>query len=259
MAKNIMRLTESELYNIVSQISEGLIKSYNIDTCKSYMQKKFPNIRRIVSLKNNPYMEHGQIKKAKHNDFVGIVLDCNNFDNYMEIIETANNLLGWFTGHIELRQQVKGGYIPYTFYNLNGRFYWVNGRGGGMYLHDYLKHNPKLSFFSIIIEAKFGEIYHQKPNEVFYHATDKSVLHKILTKGLVPKSQGNFPERIYLGKSLSEIKDMVEGNLNDMVILKVDVSNVRLFKLYRDQRNSTAVFTYDNIPPSQIEIFDTYT
>lgn len=52
---------------------------------------------------------------------------------------------------------------------------------------------------------------------------------------------------------------MVEGNLNDMVILKVDVSNVRLFKLYRDQRNSIAVFTYDNIPPSQIEIFDAYT
>ena len=50
---------------------------------------------------------------------------------------------------------------------------------------------------------------------------------------------------------------MVQGNLNDMVILKVDVSNVRLFKLYRDQRNPTAVFTYDNIPPSQIQVLNT--
>jgi len=39
MAK-IIRLTEGELHNIVKQISEGLIKSYNMDVCKSYMQKK---------------------------------------------------------------------------------------------------------------------------------------------------------------------------------------------------------------------------
>lgn len=82
------------------------------------------------------------------------------------------------------------------------------------------------------------------------------MLPKILSKGLVPRSQGNFPDRIYLGKSLSEIKNMVAGNLNDMAILKVDVSNIKLFKLYRDQRNSTAVFTYDNIPPSQIEVLN---
>ena len=257
MVKRIIRLTEQELHNIVSQISEGLIKSYNIDTCKSYMQKKFPNIRRIVSLEDNPYMEYGQSGKAKYNDFVGIVLDCNNVSNYKEIVKTANNLLGWFTGYIDLRQKVKTGYIPYTFYNDNGDFFCPLKRGGGVYLDDFLRQKPELTFFSIILEAKFGEVYHQKPDEVFYHATDKSVLPKILAKGLVPRSLGNFPERIYLGKNLSEIKDMVGTNLNDMVILKVDVSNVNLFKLYRDQRNPTAVFTYDNIPPSQIEVLTT--
>lgn len=41
---------------------------------------------------------------------------------------------------------------------------------------------------------------------------------------------------------------MVGSNLLDMVILKVDVSNIQLFKLYRDQRNTTAVYTYNNIP-----------
>lgn len=259
MSKKVIRLTESELHKIVTQISEGLIKSYNMDLCKSYMQKKFPNIRRIVSLENNPYMEHGRIGKAKYNDFIGIVLDCNNISNFRKIIETANNLLGWFTGHIDLRQKVNKGYIPYTFYNFNGRFFCPYERGGGIDLNDFLKQNHLLTFFSIIVEAKFGEVYHQKPNEIFYHATDSSVLPKILSKGLIPRSQGNFPDRIYLGKSLSEIKNMVAGNLNDMVILKVDVSNIKLFKLYRDQRNSTAVFTYDNIPPSQIEVLPTLT
>jgi RNA:NAD 2'-phosphotransferase (TPT1/KptA family) len=124
-------------------------------------------------------------------------------------------------------------------------------------LYDFLDKNPQLTSFSIILEAKFSEVYHQKPNEIFYHATNKSVLQKILTIGLVPRSEGNFPERIYLGKNISEIKDMVQGNLNDMVILKVDVSNIKLFKLYRDQRNPTAVFTYDNIPPSQIQVLNT--
>lgn len=117
-----------------------------------------------------------------------------------------------------------------------------------------MSQNPKLVSFALILEAKFSEVYHQKPNEVFYHGTDKSKVQSILKQGLVPKSDGNFPDRIYLGKSVSEIVDMIGGNVNDLVILKVDVSNVKLYKLYRDQRNSSAVFTYDNIPPSQIEI-----
>ena len=257
MAKKIIRLTEEELHNIVRQISEGLIKSYNMDICKSYMQKRFPNILKIASLKYNPYMKRGKGNEPQYNDFVGIKLDCNNISNFTEIVKTANNLLGWFTSHIDLEQTVNNGYIPYRFFNFNGEFICTAKRGEEIDLYDYLGQNPQLTSFSIILEAKFSEVYHQKPNEVFYHATNKSVLQKILTKGLIPRSEGNFPERIYLGKNISEIKDMVQGNLNDMVILKVDVSNVRLFKLYRDQRNPTAVFTYDNIPPSQIQVLNT--
>lgn len=257
MAKNIIRLTEEDLHNIVRQISEGLIKSYDMDLCKSYLLKKFPNILKIASLKYNPYMRRGRGNEPQYNDFVGINLDCSDIGNFTDIIKTANNLLGWFTSHIELRQKVNSGYIPYTFYNFNGEFIYTTKLGEAINLYEFLNEKPQLVTFSIILEAKFSEVYHQKPNEVFYHATDKSVLDKILAKGLIPKSMGNFPERIYLGKNISEIKDMVQGNLKDMVILKVDVSNIRLFKLYRDQRNPTAVFTYDNIPPSQIQALNT--
>lgn len=135
--------------------------------------------------------------------------------------------------------------------NFNGEFI-CNGKKREYELNDFMSSSPNLLHFSIILEAKFSTIYHQQPNEVFYHVTDLDKLDKILQQGLVPKSLGNFPDRIYLGKNIAEITDMLEGNVNDAVLLQVDVTNVKLFKLYRDQRNSTAVFTYDNIPPSQI-------
>lgn len=93
--------------------------------------------------------------------------------------------------------------------------------------------------------------YVPKQGEIFYHATEKTKLKKILTQGLCPKSYGNFLERAYLGNSISEIKSMVQNNLTSMVILQVDVSGLNL---YRDERNPTAVYTYDTIPPSKIRI-----
>lgn len=254
MANKTIRLTENELHNIVKQITEGLIMSYDMDLCKSYLMKRFPNIRKIESLDYNPYIEQINTYKPQYNDFVGISIDPNNIDNFKEIIDTTNNLLGWFTGYVELRVKTRNGYIPYVFYNFNGQFVYLNKRGPNIYLEQLLKQKPELTFFSMVLEAKFGEQYHQKPNETFYHATEANLIDKIMKNGLTPKSKGNFPERIYLGKNIAEIKDMVGPNLQDMVILKVDVSNIKLFKLYRDQRNPTAVFTYNNIPPSQIEV-----
>lgn len=266
MVKKTIRLTEQELHNIVKGVvleiigndviylDEGLIKSYDIDKCKTYLHNIYPNIKRIVSLEQNPYQHHKHPLPVKYNDFVGIVLDENNVNNYRDISETAYNLLGWSTGCVILRKYVKSGYIEYQFNNFNGQYLHTSKDNEEIDLDDFLSQNPKLVSFALILEAKFSEVYHQKPNEVFYHGTDKSKVQSILKQGLVPKSDGNFPDRIYLGKSVSEIVDMIGGNVNDLVILKVDVSNVKLYKLYRDQRNSSAVFTYDNIPPSQIEI-----
>ena len=251
-----IRLTEGEFHRIVQEINEGLIKSYDMDICQKYLARKFPNIRRIVSLEDNPYLVRGKNVKTKYNDFVGIVIDPGDIQNFKEIIQTANHLLGWFAGHICVRQKIRNGYLEFNFLNYNGRYICSKERWGDVEIMDYLKDNPPLVYFAIILEAKFGERYHQKPGEVFFHATDVTLLPKILKNGLVPRSKGNFPERIYLGKDITEIGEMVGGAINDMVILKVDVSNVRLFTLYRDQRNPTAVFTYDNIPPAQIEILE---
>lgn len=103
----------------------------------------------------------------------------------------------------------------------------------------------------MIIEAKFGEKYVPQKGEIFYHATEKAKLKKILTQGLCPKSYGNFPERVYLGNSISEIRSMVQSNLKSMVILQVDVSELNL---YCDERNPSVVYSYDSIPPSKIRV-----
>lgn len=231
--------------------NEGLITSYDVHLCESYMTKRFPNIKKIVSLDYNPNSHHNDEHRTEHNGFVGIVLDCKSVDNYLDIIETANNLIGWYTGYVDLRLKTKTGYIPYRFNNLNGQFL-CNDKKGEYELNEFLKSAPNLLCFSIIAEAKFSTIYHQKPNEVFYHVTDSEQVDKITQHGLAPKSLGNFTSRIYLGKKYEELIEFWEGNVNDVVVLQVDVSNVKLFNLYRDHRISTAVFTYDNIPPSQI-------
>ncbi len=249
---NIRNIAISEFHNCA-----GLAKGYNMDICQAYLQKRFPNIRRIVLLNNNPNVERVRVAGAKYNDLIGIVLDFNHITNFTEIIETAKQRLGWFTDQIDIRQKVKSGHIPYRFHYVNGN-YFCPDRRGGIDLSDFLCEDPQLSSFSVIVEEKFGEVYHQKPDEFFYHAADSGALNKILAEGLRPVSQGNFPERIYLVKKMSEISHLVEGSLNDMVFLRVDVSKLRLFKLYKNQRNTNAVFTYDTILPSQIEMIDAF-
>ena len=104
---------------------EELKKSYNMDICRSYLQKKFPNIRKIVILKIRPYMKEA-LSEAKYNGFVGMALDCNDISNFPEIIETTKNMFGWVIHHIDLEKKVNKGYIPYRFHYINGEFICTN-------------------------------------------------------------------------------------------------------------------------------------
>lgn len=233
---------------VYENLNEGLMMSYDINKSKAYLQKKFPNIKNIRSLQFNPYKTFGTAYyKPKNNDFVSIDLGVD-FSNFKEIIDTVKNLLGWFTSEIFIHEYVKSGFISREFYNFDGDFLCT--KLNDISLEDYLQ-SVKILSFSLIIEAKFGERYEPNNGEVFYHATERNKVSKILRQGLCPKSYGNFPERVYLGRSIPEIASMVHKNLKDMVIFQVDVSNINL---YRDERNGTAVYTYDNIPPSQIKL-----
>ena len=244
--------TQEYLYE---NIDEGLIMSYDINKSALYLKSRFPNIVKVRSLTYNPYK---RIDKPKKNDFVAIDLG-EDFTNYKEIIHTVKNLLGWHASSIMLRESAKRGFIPRTFNNLNGVFECddlsSNGRyegenGFGNYLTDH-----SISAFSIIIEAKYGKRYIQKSGEVLYYATEYSHLKRIREQGLIPRSPGNFPERIYLGSNLREIRTMDSSNLRDTWFLKINVDGL---KLYHDERERAAYYTYDYISPDRIiKIFKT--
>ena len=243
-------ITQEYLYE---DIDEGLIMSYDINKSASYLKSKFPNIIKIRSLRYNPYKRSDRPKK---NDFVAIDLGTD-YANYKEIIYTVKNLLGWFTSSITLRETVKKGFIPRIFNNFDGTFECDDLNGVSRYdgengFDNYLA-DHSVSAFSIIIEAKFGKRYAQKSGEVLYHATDSSHLKRIREQGLIPRSLGNFPDRIYLGSDIHEIENMVGPNLQDMWFLKINVDGL---EIYHDERERTAYYTYDNISPDRIlEIF----
>lgn len=243
-------ITQEYLYE---DIDEGLIMSYDINKSASYLKSKFPNIIKIRSLRYNPYKRSDRPKK---NDFVAIDLGTD-YANYKEIIYTVKNLLGWFTSSITLRETVKKGFIPRIFNNFDGTFECDDLNGVSRYdgengFENYLA-DHSVSAFSIIIEAKFGKRYAQKSGEVLYHATDSSHLKRIREQGLIPRSLGNFPDRIYLGSDIHEIENMVGPNLQDMWFLKINVDGL---EIYHDERERTAYYTYDNISPDRIlEIF----
>ena len=237
--------TDTKQEFLFENINEGLIMSYDINKSTIYLKKKFPNIIKIRSLRFNPYKRNTTTKK---NDFVAIDLG-KNFSNYEEIIKTVETLLGWFVSEIDIREENKNGYIPKVFYKFNDTFQSRDSLfKDDIEFDKYLSETPIISF-SIIIEAKYGKRYKQKSGEIFYHATDKSFLKRILKNGLIPKSRGNFPERIYLGTDIDEIKNMVGQNLQDMIVLEINCDGL---KLYHDEREGTAYYTYDNIPPDKI-------
>ena len=121
------------------------------------MQKKFPNIRKIVILKIQPYMEEALSEDAKYNGFVGMALDCNDISNFPEIIETAKTMFGWSTHHIDLEKKVKKGYIPYRFFNTNGEFICTTKSGENINLDEFLGQKPQLTSFSIIAEPTYRQ------------------------------------------------------------------------------------------------------
>jgi hypothetical protein len=237
--------TDTKQEFLFENLNEGLIMSYDINKSAIYLKKKFPNIIKIRSLRFNPYKRNTTTKK---NDFVAIDLG-KDFSNYREIIKTVETLLGWFVSEIDIREENKNGYIPKVFYKFNDTFQSKDSLfKDDIEFDKYLSETPIISF-SIIIEAKYGKRYKQKSGEIFYHATDKSFLKRILKYGLIPKSRGNFPERIYLGTDIDEIKNMVGQNLQDMIVLEINCDGL---KLYHDEREGTAYYTYDNIPPDKI-------
>jgi hypothetical protein len=105
---------------------------------------------------------------------------------------------------------------------------------------------------------------------ILYHLTLKDFyIKKIKLKGLIPKSQhmvSNDLDRLYLSSDINELCNFIPEkriflkkkyrnigeqhipNLDNWVILKIELSSLPFFKLYKDTKMNNSYYTYDTIP-----------
>ena len=125
-------------------------------------------------------------------------------------------------------------------------------------IYDLLKNENSIS---LMIEPIYGEAISKYKNKYLYHTTPIKYLNNIMKTGLVPKTKDKrsfYPGRIYLSPNLKwneSIKTQLESETNeDYVTLRV--TNFKDMKLYPDIRFKGGYFTYDNIRPENIDIYE---
>lgn len=156
------------------------------------------------------------------------------------------------------------GYFPSIF-----EFYGVDDN-----LVDYLKYddisndfikilNNKISnshFTQLTIEAKYNDVVNLP--KFLYHVTKQSNVKKILKIGLVSKTKSKkayHNDRIYIGYNPIIVKSLTnEFDRDSYCLLEIDTNDL-IIKLYDDPDfHKYGSYTYNNIPPKNIKIIDTF-
>ena len=105
------------------------------------------------------------------------------------------------------------------------------------------------------IEAKYGNGY--IADGIYYHASPKNKISKILRNGLCPRDEGKRGDyrgpRIYLAAHNDDfIFNSVLGD-TDYKVLEVDLRGSGIM-VYKDEYAQNSVYTLQNIPPNRIKI-----
>ena len=241
----------SNFYNL----NEGLVQSYNMDKVANHLKSKFPNVSDVINHAVNVYRLPS--KKPTGKNTGSFEVKITSFDNLDKIIDTIDQTYGWFVSVIVLNDD-----IAFADWDFNGTYVKVNEPYMNMemnrFIHNVLKDN--VESISIFVEAKFT-VEDFKITEL-YHLTDSKYIPKIKRNGLVPKTHGNHPERIYFGKNLDDIYEMVGGKFEyGSILLRLNFDEygdeIRdKYVFYKDPRKTSAVFTLDCIDPKYIQIMD---
>jgi hypothetical protein len=227
-----------DLFHHLTYLSmkEGLIYSANYDIFK----EKLNNL--MLLYLDNDYF-YIDIKEDKYISlyFDKSDLSKKNIFNLTKKITNLNNTLGYF---ISLAVDENG-------FRINS----LSLKGG----------NNNIIFY-------FNKIFDIPENTpmILYHLTLKDFYDKkIKLKGLIPKSQhmvSNDLDRLYLSSDVNDIYNFITEkrlflkkkyknieeqyipNLDNWVILKIDLSSLPIFKLYKDTKMNNSYYTYDTIP-----------
>ena len=240
-------------YTNFYNLNEGLIQSYNMSKVENHLKSKFPNVIDVVNHAVNLYRIPS--RKPIGNNTGSFEIKLSSFDNIDEIIEMIDKTYGWFVSVIVLNDN-----IAFADWDLNNRYLKVTDPYMNMemyrYIHDVL--NNKTDSISIFVEAKFT-VEDFRITEL-YHITDTKYLSRIKKNGLVPKTHGNHPERVYFGKDLGDIYDMIGGKFEyGSILLRLNFNEhakeiTDKYVFYKDPRKPSAVFTLDCIDPKYIQM-----
>ena len=169
--------------------------------------------------------------------------------NYLNKVNKVMDSFGWFPSYI-------GGYTT----------------DSGKYSTSVDKYIGKHE-----VEVKYEAKYDQEIvpiSKYAYHITPDIKWSRIKVIGLTPKTQGKLgdhPGRIYLTSNIE--KDTLEelayalweastnkDKINEMYLLQIDLSQLKNHKFFEDPNffMGEAMWTYQNIPPSVINVIDKF-
>jgi hypothetical protein len=221
--KNILELlyeAYKDEYDL--NLTEGLIKTTNIDKTLNLLKKSFDYGFIYVKRDNNTF-----VVKLIH-------VDKKNLVSFLKQID----IFGWFPSYMVA----------------------MNNKGDTNYAGkwDITKHSEGETHISF--EAKYDEQVVENIPKILYHASPSKNADKILKIGLSPRSRSKrsfHPERVYVSSSLTKIKNIIpllgklEGDRN-YTVFKINTEEVpgNYFKLYTDPNlPDTGFYTVNNIPP----------
>ena len=220
-------------------IKEGLIMSHNIESVYKILSRLGFNPEFTHDIFGRDYVMIGSHSVTRSLLCTVIIDEEDNFEEYNTFCKYINNL-GYYISVIsaplfkfkdleKFEAEMRAGIVP--------------------------------SMVNILIEPKYDAEVDVSQFEYMYHVTSEKYVQNILKKGLIPKSKSKIsahPDRIYL--AVTKIDSAQLGKMfNDIapgegdVMLKVKVPKAPHFKYFIDPNAANAVYTYNNIHPSNIE------
>lgn len=246
----------------------SLHKDYNIDAKKQIKQFNSMENYIVEQYKDdifwNPMLEecYNDYLNGQNKLYEGLITsypieDVYNFfkrKNYNVSIETDRNdskSIAIFCGDLEY---VLNKMKKYGYYCAQKRF-------------DIIRQKYLLNFLPLYTYDCTQEVYEK--GMCLYHLTNDRYIDKILSKGLIPRSQNKIeydhPDRIYFGTRKIANRKFISHMFNTMrdkdkikklYQLKIDLSKCEDKRFFWDNLTQNGVFTYENIPPQCISIVE---
>lgn len=223
-----------------NQIKEGLIRTYPLkSTIKS--------LSRELSLKS---VKHGiDSEESTNTIFIKAISEDLSSDNIISILRSVN-LCGYFISNYDFYDEndVNVGYLIHNFsVDLN-------------FMNELLTKINNSHYTQITIESKYNDKVNLPP--YLFHVTSEKNKDKIEKFGLIPKSKNkraNHNDRIYLGYNPIVVKNLAyQFSTGEYILLKISTKELKI-NLYDDPDfTKNGSYTYDNIPPSNIQIIDKF-